>query len=135
MLVLCPKCWNELKSTPVTCPNCGTKIDIYSRDYERQLIAAISRSVAERRAQICWVLGARGKRSSVPALIELLHDPDLLVRVAALRALAEIGDGSAVNAVEKATMSEQLAIRTVARQVLNVLLSVAPASAEHSRAK
>jgi len=122
MFVLCPECWNEIKSVPTVCPNCGTSVDLYSRGYERKLIAALPRSMAERRAQICWMLGSRGKRSAVPALIELLHDPDVLVRVAALRGLGEIGDVSAVPAIEKAANSDEpLAVQLIARNVLKML--------------
>jgi HEAT repeat protein len=133
MLVLCPKCWTELNKSPVVCSNCGTEVDLYSREYERRLLAALPRCQAERRAQICWILGRRGKRSSVPALMELLHDPDTFVRIAALRALGEIGDESAMAAVEKLGESQNLAVRTVARQVLKVL-SVSSARPSQRRA-
>jgi len=134
MFVLCPKCWNELKSAPTECPNCGTSVDLYSRDYERRLVAALPRSNAERRAQICWVLGSRGKRSAVPALIQLIHDPDMLVRIAALRGLGEIGDESAAPEVEKATASDKpLAVRTVARNVLK-MLGVGTSGSRHRQA-
>jgi hypothetical protein len=133
MFVLCPKCWNELKSTPASCPNCGSSVDLYSREYERRLIAVLPRSGAERRAQICWVLASRGKRSAVPVLIGLLHDPDILVRVAALRGLGEIGDESTVPELERAAASESLAVRNVAKQVLNVF-GVSAAGTDHRRA-
>jgi hypothetical protein len=132
MLLLCPKCWNELNTSPAVCRNCGTELDLYSREYERRLIAALPRATAERRAQICWILGNRAKRSSVPALIDLLHDPDILVRVAALRALSEIGDDSSIPAVQQAERSESPAVRTIARQVLKVLNGV-PARPHHGR--
>jgi HEAT repeat protein len=95
-------------------------VDLYSREYEKRLVAALARSSAERRAQICWLLGSRGKRSAVPALIELLRDPDIFVRVAALRGLGEIGDESAVPEIEKAARSGNLAVRTVASNVLKM---------------
>jgi HEAT repeat protein len=131
MFLPCPKCWYELKTSPTECPNRGTAVDLYAREYARKLVAAIPRSSAERRAKICWVLGFRGKRSSVLALVQLLHDPDVRVRVAALRALGEIGDESAINAVEKATVSEHQAVSTVARQVLNMLLDVSSVATAH----
>jgi HEAT repeat protein len=134
MFVLCPKCWYELKAAPVACPNCGTRVDLYSREYEHQLVAALPRSGAERRAQICGVLGSRGKRSAVPALVGVLRDPDVFVRVAALRALAEIGDRSAVHAVEKLAGDENLAVRTVAKNVLKILGGAEATGAGHRRA-
>jgi len=80
MFVICPVCWRELESTPAICEKCGTHVDLYSREYERRLISALRGADAETRAQICWVLGSRRKRSAVPTLIELLRDPDVLVR-------------------------------------------------------
>jgi HEAT repeat protein len=53
--------------------------------------------------------------------MELLHDPDLFVRVAALRAIGEIGDESAITAVEKLTSDQHLALRTVAQNILKIL--------------
>jgi HEAT repeat protein len=121
MLILCPNCWHELKTTPTKCFNCGSHVDLYSREYERLLVAALVRANAERRAQICWILGERGRRSATPVLMELLHDPDLFVRVAALRAIGEIGDESAITAVEKLTSDQHLALRTVAQNILKIL--------------
>jgi hypothetical protein len=121
MLAFCHKCWAELHSTPTVCPSCGASVDIYSRDYEKKLISLILRSGAEKRAQICWVLGHRAKRGAVPALIELLRDPDAFVQIAAIRALGEIGDASAVAAIESVRSGSQPAIREIARKALAML--------------
>jgi len=85
------------------------------------LISLIPRSGAEKRAQICWVLGHRAKRSAVPALLELLRDSDLFVRIAAIRALGEIGDDSAISAIESAASGGQPAVREIARKALAML--------------
>jgi len=122
MFVICPQCWHELETTPAVCGKCGTHVDLYSREYERRLISALPGADAETRAQICWVLGSRRKRSAVPTLIELLRDPDVLVRVAALRGLGEIGDASSVDAVEKLTVSKDTVVQTVATNVLKTLI-------------
>lgn len=126
MVGLCPTCWSELATTPTTCRNCGNRVDVYSRDYERSVVAALPHSSPERRAQICWILGMRGKSSSAHPLVGLLNDPDVLVRVAALRALGEIGDESAIPAVEKEANGNSPATRLLARQVL-AMLRAAPA--------
>lgn len=122
MFLLCPKCWNELKAEIIDCPRCGTAVDLCSPKYQRRLLAAIPHANPERRSQICQVLSSIGDRDAVPVLIELLHDSDIFVRVAALRALGEIGDLSAVAAVEKATLGQNLIVRTVAAAVLKMLM-------------
>lgn len=121
MFVLCLKCWKELAVVPGSCPTCGSSVDISSPTYARRLLAALAHAHPERRVQICEVLGSIADRSSVPALIELLHDPDILVRVAALRGLGEIRDPSAYAAVERATLTRNDAVRTMATRVLKSL--------------
>jgi HEAT repeat protein len=97
-------------------------IDLYSADYERQLVAELDRCDAKRRALICSTLGYRGRRSAVPVLVELLHDPNPLVCEAAVRSLGEIGDPSAADAVKKVITSENADLRSAARYVLRTLL-------------
>lgn len=121
MLAFCPDCWNAIETTPTTCRRCGVRIDIYSHEYERKLISLLPRSQAERRVEICLVLGQREKRSAVPRLIELLGDPEPLVRVAALRALSQIGDRAAVPAIQKLTERDKSAVGSFAKQVLTTL--------------
>lgn len=125
MNILCPKCWCEIPASLVMCPSCGTTVDLYSRKYEQCLISALPSSNANRRAQICLVLALRGKRSSVSALLDLLHDPDILVRLAAVRSLGEIGDPSAIPGIERLTTCDQEALRSVAKRVLTVLVGQA----------
>jgi HEAT repeat protein len=122
MFVICPHCWHQLETTPAVCEKCGAHVDLYSREYEHRLISVLPRADAETRAQICWVLGSRRKRSAAPTLIELLRDPDVLVRVAALRGLGEIGDASALNAVERLTANKDTVVQTVAKNVLKMLI-------------
>jgi len=104
------------------CPNCGALVDLYSRAYEQHLIAALGGADAERRAQICLILGCCGKRTTIPALVGLFGDPDISVQEAALRAVGEIGDPSAAAAVERLTASENDYVRTTAKYVLRTLI-------------
>jgi HEAT repeat protein len=96
MLAFCPNCWNAISASPATCRNCGTRVDVYSHDYESQPVSLLPHSHAAKRVEICLVLGQRQKRSAVPHLTGLLTATSMLVRVAALRALSEIGNGSAI---------------------------------------
>jgi len=125
MFLLCPKCWNELKSGNTDCPHCGTAIDLRSPGYQRRLIAALLHASPERRCQICQALSSIADREAVRSLIGLLHDPDIFVRVAALRALGEIGDPLSVAAVEKLTLTQNLVLRAVAAAVLKMLIGSA----------
>lgn len=121
MLAFCHKCWLELHSTPTVCPNCGASVDVYSREYEKALISLLPRSDAEKRVQICSVLGHRAKRGAVPALIELLRDHDVFVQVAAIRALGEIGDGSAASAIDAVRANGRPEVSEIARKALAML--------------
>lgn len=121
MFVMCPKCWRELDCTRTVCEKCGTPVDFYSRAYERQLLAILPEADPETRAQICWVLGSRRKKSGLEPLLVLLGDPDVLVRIAALRGLGEINDPSAIDAVKELIDSDDSVVRTVARNVLKML--------------
>ena len=122
MEILCPACWNETEATHIVCGSCGATIDLYSLEYERLLVNELKRSSPERRIQICATLGCRGKRSAVPALIELLQDPEVSVCEAAIRSLGEIGDSSSAAAVKKMLAHDDESIRGSARYVLRSLL-------------
>jgi HEAT repeat protein len=123
MFVICPECWSGLKESPAVCKHCGTRVDLYSPSYERRLLAMLPRADPETRAQICWMLGSRRKRSGLRPLLKLLCDPDVTVRIAALRGLGEIGDPSAIDAVKELTEVENLIVQTVAKKVLEMLTS------------
>lgn len=124
MFVICPKCRRELESTRTACGRCGTLVDFYSRACERQLLAILPKADPETRAQICWVLGSRRKRSGLQPLLVLLRDPNVLVRIAALRGLGEIGDPSAIDAVKGLVNSDDSIVQKVARNVLKILTTV-----------
>jgi HEAT repeat protein len=118
MTAVCVDCWYEVHSNDLACPNCGAKLDSESPSYERLLFWALKNSRPDHRALICKVLGLRGTRSTVPHLVEMIHDYAVTVRVAALRALGLIGDESAIPAIERALSSESLPVRIAARDAL-----------------
>jgi HEAT repeat protein len=123
MFVICPECWKGLRENPAVCEKRGAHVDLYSRAYERRLLAILPRADPETRAQICWMLGSRRKRSGLRPLLKLLCDPDITVRIAALRGLGEIGDPSAIDPVKELTKVDNLIVQTVARNVLEILTS------------
>jgi HEAT repeat protein len=119
MLAFCPTCWNEITDSPRVCRKCGTKVDIHSPEYQQKLLDLIPSSNATKRAEICLLLGRREMRNVVPALVSLAcSDPDAIVRVAALRALDEIGDAPALHTIAKVAANEKSPVHAVAKQIL-----------------
>lgn len=122
MLAYCPNCWHEIAGSPTICRKCGTGVDVYSHEYQRQLVALLPKSDAAKRAQICLVLGEREKRSAVPPLLALLAtDSDPIVRVAVLHALNDIGDTSVVPVITHIATTDSPPVRSIAKQVLDSL--------------
>jgi HEAT repeat protein len=118
MLAVCMECWHETSSTEKVCPNCGKQIEADSHSYEEMLFCALKNARPLHRVEICKVLGDRGSKAAVSHLIEIVHDFDVMVRVAALHALGKIGGDSAVAAIEKVLSSENPAVRSAAHDVL-----------------
>jgi HEAT repeat protein len=122
MLAFCPTCWNEITNSPSFCRKCGVSVDFCSPEYERRLLELVPLSHAAKRAEICLLLGRRAKQSAVPHLATLLcTDPEHLVRMAALRALGEIGDASAFREIAKVAANEESPVYAVANDMLRNL--------------
>ncbi len=121
MFVICSECWGGLTENPAVCKKCGARVDLYSPDYERRLLSILPRADAETRAQICWMLGSRRERSGLAPLLKLLRDPDVMVQIAALRGLGEIGDPCAIDSVSELAKVDNVIVQTVARNVLKIL--------------
>jgi HEAT repeat protein len=118
MLAFCTRCWWQISDRDVVCTHCGAKVDDDPRSFEEKLTAALEHPLPETRSRICWVLGQKKAAWAVPHLIRRLQDDDLFVRVAALRALGNIGDPSAESALEAAISDEKLLVRIVAQGAL-----------------
>ena len=101
---------------------CGANVDVSSLEYEKRLIELIPQSNAAKRAEICLLLGQRKNQAAVCHLVSLLcTDPEVVVRVAALRALSEIGDASALQEITKVATNETSPVGAVAKQILSTL--------------
>lgn len=118
MLVACIDCWQELQSESKRCPRCGAIIDSESQSYERLLFWALKNAQPDHRAEVCKVLGLRGRKESLAHLIEAVNDHATVVRIAALGALGAIGGESARLVIEKALGSESLEVQSAARRAL-----------------
>ena len=118
MLAFCTRCWWEMSSKDAVCAHCGARVDEDPRSFEQKLIAALEHPLAEARSRICWILGQKRATWAIPHLIRMLKDSDLFVRVAALRALGDIGDSSAETALEETCRDEKPLVRIVAQGAL-----------------
>lgn len=118
MLAVCIDCWQELPSETERCPRCGAIVDFESHSYERLLFWALKNSRPEHRAEVCRILGLRGHKGAVVHLIEAVNDHATVVRIAAMEALAAIGDESARPVIEKALGSESHEVQNAARRAL-----------------
>lgn len=118
MLAFCTRCWSEMHTEDIVCPNCGARVDDDPRSFEQKLIAALDHPLPETRSRICWLLGQKRAIWAVPQLLNMLGDTDLFVRIAALRALGEIGDPSAELALQAASQDDNPLVRVVAQGAL-----------------
>jgi len=100
------------------CPACGTTVEHDPTSLEQKLAVALQHPLPEARARICWILGQRRRTWAVPYLLHILRDVDLHVRLAALRALGEIGDETAIPVLERAAEDWGVLMRVAARGAL-----------------
>lgn len=128
MLAFCTRCWSEMYAKDTVCPRCGARVDEDPRSFEQKLIAALEHPLPETRSRICWLLGQKRANWAVPHLIRMFDDSDLFVRIAALRALGEIGDPSAESVVETACHDEKSLVRVVAHGALEQIRARAEVS-------
>jgi HEAT repeat protein len=118
MLAFCTRCWSEMSSKDDVCAHCGARVDDDPRSFEQKLIAALEHPLPETRSRICWILGQKRATWAVPRLIRMVNDSDLFVRVAALRALGDIGDPSAEAVLQATCRDEKPLVRMVAQGAL-----------------
>jgi|KBSSwiStaDraftv2_1062776.scaffolds.fasta_scaffold456134_1 HEAT repeat protein len=119
MLAFCPKCWNEITNSPTICRKCGASVIVDSQEYERQLLDLIPRGSATKRVEICLLLGQQKRRGAVSHLISIAdRDPEAVVRIAALRALGEIGDASAIHEIANVATNQKSPVSAVAQEIL-----------------
>ena len=71
-----------------------------------------------RQALVIYVLGARGDKSALPAVLEMATSGSAHVRTPAIRALAELGDASAVPVLLKAAVESQRLLAAAAADSL-----------------
>src|SRR5688500_1551861 len=77
------------------------------------------------RVQAALTLGEIGDRASLPALVQALEDDESSVQVAALAALARIGDPSVIEPVRARTRDRNATVSRQARTALRTLEQIA----------
>jgi HEAT repeat protein len=101
------------------CSRCGARASADARTFDEKLVSALKHPLSSVRARICWVMGHRGDKESVPHLRRIMRqDEDLFVRLAAISALGELGGEDTVEALEEAASLEEGAIAGAARSAL-----------------
>jgi HEAT repeat protein len=118
MYAFCTNCWSLISAKDDRCSTCGAKPEEDGRTFHQKLTAALEHPLPETRSRICWALGRMRARWAVPQLIDMLGDEDLFVRVAALRALGDIGDEAAIPALQTATEDNSVLARIAATNAL-----------------
>ena len=90
-----------------------------------ELIAILRRSsTKQKRAEACWLLGKRGERKAIPALLRTLKENETEVRWEAAKALAEIShSGSVRPLIRLMRRGTKTNIRQVAAYALSFMFS------------
>jgi len=79
-------------------------------------------------AEVCYeaagACGQLGDETAVPALIGLVSDPDIDVRMVAIQALGKVGGAKAKECLQRCSNNTSEAIRETARQALKELMAI-----------
>ncbi len=90
-------------------------------DLTNILLAQLRRLPPDRQAKLISVLADRADRRALPAVIESLSSSEIEVRLAAVRAMRQLGDASVVPTLVKVATGEEPMVRETALQVLRSL--------------
>jgi HEAT repeat protein len=75
---------------------CQTALEMPGAEVTQALTAELSRLPADNKILVIWTLGKRGDPAAIPVLSAAANDGEKSVRIAAIRAMPEIGHASAV---------------------------------------
>lgn len=87
-------------------------------DADKLLIEQMKSAEGERKVLLIHVLGSRGERSALPAVLELTASEDRDTQLAALQVIGRIGNEKVVPSLLEATASEDPQVQTAAKQSL-----------------
>lgn len=98
----CPSCWQVVGEDQAKCPACGCDIAAHlaSKSYTQRLVEALSHPEPETPVRAAYILGLRGDREAVPALLALAEKTsDVYLAMTCLEALARIGGSEALDGI------------------------------------
>lgn len=93
----------------------------------QDIVQRLPKAAPDAQVQLIEILAARGDNAAMKPLVTFTTNETSTVRVAALRALGAVGDGSVVGLLAKAAASGEPELREPARQAL---LNLKPASVD-----
>jgi HEAT repeat protein len=87
----CWHCYHEVTGEHAVCPYCGRATEPPDdADYTRRLVWALRHPLPDRQLLAAQTVGRRGDPAAIPALRELVTDPDPYVAAAALTSLVTL---------------------------------------------
>jgi len=126
VMYFCRKCWKEIDQGQEVCYNCGAEPkELDEETFISKLLRALDHPEPETPARAAYVLGKLRTLKAVPALIHVIRQShDFYFVAAAIEALGEIGDRSAINVIQELLMQKPaLPVRSAAEQALKKLQS------------
>jgi HEAT repeat protein len=117
----CPRCWVTLAEERPKCPACGCDVAAYlaGKTYTQRLIEALSHPEPETPVRVAYILGLRGDREAVPALVATAsRTPDVYLAMACLDALARIGGREAEDGIRSFLGDRRILVAGRAQELL-----------------
>jgi len=103
----------------------GFLIQSNDTSLDTEISAKLNGATAEQKADLLNLLGSRGNRESLPAVLKYASGPDEIVKLAAVQALGRLGDQRAVEPLLETASSKNPALRTAAQHSLATAPSAA----------
>jgi HEAT repeat protein len=80
---------------------CQTSLEMPGEEATQTLISVLKQVPVDKQILVIWTLGKRGDPAAIPALSAVANDGETSVRIAAIKAMLEIGHASAVPVLVK----------------------------------
>jgi len=97
---------------------CRTAMELPGKNVTPALAAELKQLSGDEQVVLASVLGKRGDKQAVPALLQVAQNGSIPARVAAIRAVAELNDPSATSALVKLWKNSNAEVAKAAEQAL-----------------